>query len=125
MIRGRFRLKGQMPVPAAQRRKTGWVLSLLPMFLVCVSYGGLYFVNPEMMSLLWKNSMGIKILSIVFGLQVVSGLIIRETVRAEEPVFKTTIKLLFPLVLFLLSQFLIALGPAMVSITESYKNLNH
>jgi hypothetical protein len=125
MIQGRFRLKRQMPVHTAQRRKTGWVLSLFPMLLVGALYGGLYFVNPEMMSLLWKNPMGIKILWIVFGLQVVSGLIIRETVRAEEAVFKTTIKLLFPFVLFILSQFLVALGPAMISMMESYKNLNH
>jgi tight adherence protein C len=44
----------------------------------------------------------------------------------EEAAAKTTIKLLFPLVLFIFpSLFLVALGPAFISILASFKALNH
>jgi len=43
----------------------------------------------------------------------------------EEAAAKTTIKLLFPLVLFIFpSLFLVTLGPAFISIVESFKSLN-
>ena len=44
----------------------------------------------------------------------------------EEAAAKTTIKLTFPLVLFIFpSLFLVALGPAVISIMDSFKGLNH
>ena len=79
VIRERFRLKRQVSVHTAQGRMTGWVLSLLPVFLGAA----LYFVNPDMMSLLWKNPMGIKLLWSSFGMIVVGGLIIRHIVNMD------------------------------------------
>ena len=79
VIRERFRLKRQVGVHTAQGRMTGWVLSLLPVFLGAA----LYFVNPEMMSLLWKNPMGIKMLWASLGMLVVGGLIIRHIVNMD------------------------------------------
>ena len=79
VIRERFRLKRQVGVHTAQGRMTGWVLSLLPVFLGAA----LYFVNPEMMSLLWKNPMGVKMLWASFGMLVVGGLIIRHIVNMD------------------------------------------
>jgi tight adherence protein C len=44
----------------------------------------------------------------------------------EEAAAKTTIKLIFPLVLFIFpSLFLVALGPAILSIMASFKTMNH
>jgi tight adherence protein C len=44
----------------------------------------------------------------------------------EEAAAKTTIKLIFPLVLFIFpSLFVVVLGPAFLSIMESFKGLNH
>jgi len=44
----------------------------------------------------------------------------------EEAAAKTTIKLIFPLVLFIFpSLFVVVLGPAFISIIESFKVLNH
>jgi tight adherence protein C len=44
----------------------------------------------------------------------------------EEAAAKTTIKLIFPLVLFIFpSLFVVVLGPAFISIMESFKGLNH
>ena len=79
VIRERFRLKRQVGVHTAQGRMTGWVLSLLPVILGTA----LYFVNPDMMSLLWKNPLGIKMLEASFGMLVVGGLIIRHIVNMD------------------------------------------
>jgi tight adherence protein B len=79
VIRERFRLKRQVGVHTAQGRMTGWVLSLLPVFLGTA----LYFVNPDMMSMLWKNPLGIKMLWTSFGMLVVGTLIIRHIVNMD------------------------------------------
>jgi tight adherence protein B len=43
----------------------------------------MYFVNPEMISLLWKNPLGIKMLWTSLGMIVVGGLIIRKIVNMD------------------------------------------
>jgi len=79
VIRERFRLKRQVSVHTAQGRMTGWVLSLLPVLLGAA----LYFINPDMMSQLWKNPVGIKMLWTSFGMLVVGTLIIRHIVNMD------------------------------------------
>jgi tight adherence protein C len=65
--------------------------------------------------------------SIARTLRVHSDTLRTQRVQAvEEAAAKTTIKLLFPLVLFIFpSLFVVVLGPAMISIMESFKGLNH
>jgi len=58
---------------------TGWVLTLLPVVLGVA----LYFVNPEMMSILWKNPLGIKLLWSAGIMIVIGGLIIRNIVNMD------------------------------------------
>jgi tight adherence protein B len=58
---------------------TGWVLTLLPMVLGLL----LYLVNPEMMSILWKNPLGVKLLWAAGILIVIGGLIIRKIVNMD------------------------------------------
>jgi tight adherence protein B len=79
VIRERFRLKRQVGVHTAQGRMTGWVLTLLPVILGIA----LYFVNPEMMSVLWKNPLGIKLLWSASIMIVIGGLIIRHIVNMD------------------------------------------
>jgi tight adherence protein B len=79
VIRERFRLKRQVGVHTAQGRMTGWVLTFLPVVLGIA----LYFVNPTMMSILWTNPIGIKLLEIASGMLVVGGLIIRHIVNMD------------------------------------------
>lgn len=79
VIRERFRLKRQVSVHTAQGRMTGIVLTLLPVVLGIA----LYIVNPDMMSILWKNPLGIKMLWTAGGLLVVGGLIIRKIVNMD------------------------------------------
>ena len=79
VIRERFRLKRQVGVHTAQGRMTGWVLTFLPVVLGVA----LYFLNPEMLSILWKNPTGVKLLWTASGMIVVGGLIIRHIVNMD------------------------------------------
>jgi tight adherence protein B len=79
VIRERFRLRREVRTRTAQGRMTGWVLTCLPIALGIA----LYFVNPEMMSLLWKRDIGIKLLYTAGGMIVVGGLIIRKIVNMD------------------------------------------
>jgi tight adherence protein B len=75
--RERFRLKKQVSVHTAQGRMTGWILSLLPLGLGL----GLYFVNPNGMSVLWTRPVGLKLLYTATAMDVVGALSIRKIVR--------------------------------------------
>jgi len=75
----RFRLRREVSTRTAQGRMTGWVLTLLPVVLAFA----LYLVNPEMMSLLWKRDIGIKLLWVACSMIVVGGLIIRKIVNLD------------------------------------------
>jgi tight adherence protein B len=79
VIRQRFRLKKQVMVHTAQGRLTGWILTVLPIALGI----GLYIVNPDTMSLLWKREIGIKLMWAAAGMMVVGTLIIQKIVRME------------------------------------------
>jgi tight adherence protein B len=79
LIRDRFRLKRQVRVHTAQGRLTGIILTLLPVVLGVL----LYLVNPETMSLLWKNPLGLDLLYTSLGMTAVGGLIIRKIVNME------------------------------------------
>ena len=79
VIRERFRLKRQIRIHTAQGRLTGWILSFLPIVLGI----GLYLVNPEHMSLLWKREIGIKLLYASAGMTITGALIIRKIVNME------------------------------------------
>ncbi len=69
VIRERFRLRREVQTRTAQGRMTGWVLTLLPVVLGFA----LYMVNAEMMSMLWKRDIGIKLLYTASGMIVVGG----------------------------------------------------
>jgi tight adherence protein B len=79
VIRERFRLKRQIKVHTAQGRLTGWILSLLPIVLGVI----LYFLNPDLMSVLWTTSIGVKLLYTAAIMMVVGGLIIRRIIRLD------------------------------------------
>lgn len=79
VIRERFRLKRQVSVHTAQGRMTGLVLVFLPVALGAL----LYFVNPEMISVLWKNPLGVKLMSGAGVMLVVGGLIIHRITNMD------------------------------------------
>jgi tight adherence protein B len=77
--RERFRLKKQISVHTAQGRLTGWILSALP---VALGFG-MYLVNPESISVLWKRPIGLKMLYTAVGMTTVGSLIIQKIVRIK------------------------------------------
>jgi tight adherence protein B len=79
VIRQRFRLRRQVMVHTAQGRLTGWILTLLPVFLGM----GLYILNPKTMSLLWTRPLGVKLLIIAGCMLVVGTLLIQKIVRID------------------------------------------
>jgi tight adherence protein B len=79
VIRDRFRLKRQIRVHTAQGRLTGWILACLPPVLGT----GLYFLKPEYMTVLWKTSVGLKMLYGAVIMTVIGALIIRKIVRVR------------------------------------------
>lgn len=79
VIRERFRLKRQVLTHTAQGRLTGIVLTCLPIALGCA----LYFVNPEMMSILWKKPVGLDLLYGAGVMIIIGGLIIRKIVNMD------------------------------------------
>lgn len=79
VIRERFRLRREVSTRTAQGRMTGWVLTLLPIALGFA----LYMINPEMMSMLWKRPIGVKLLYTASAMIVVGGLIIRKIVNLD------------------------------------------
>jgi len=79
VIRERFRLKRQVMTHTAQGRLTGWILTLLPVVLGAL----LYMVNPDLMSILWKRDLGIKLLYAAAAMIFIGGLIIRKIVNMD------------------------------------------
>ena len=79
VIRERFRLMRQVKTHTAQGRLTGWILTMLPVVLSFL----LYFINPDMMSVLWHRPLGIKLIWIAVGMIFVGGLIIRKIVTLD------------------------------------------
>jgi tight adherence protein B len=79
VIRQRFRLRRQVMVHTAQGRLTGWILTLLPIFLGM----GLYILNPKTMSLLWTRPLGVKLLIVAGCMLVVGTLLIQKIVRID------------------------------------------
>jgi tight adherence protein B len=79
IIRERFRLKKQVQVHTAQGRLTGWILTLLPIVLGF----GLYMLNPEHMSILWHNPVGLKLIYAAVVMTLIGGLIIRKIVNVR------------------------------------------
>jgi tight adherence protein B len=79
VIRERFRLKRQVAVHTAQGRLTGWILTLLPVVLGIA----LSVINPQMMSIMWTNPVGIKVLLTAGGMLVIGGFIIQRIVNMD------------------------------------------
>ena len=79
LVRERFRLRRQVRTHTAQGRLTGWILTFLPVVLGI----GLYLVNPETMSLLWRRDLGRELLYSAAVMTVIGALVIRKIVNME------------------------------------------
>ena len=79
VIRELFRLKRQIMVHTAQGRLTGLVLTCLPIVLGI----GIYFVDPDMISILWHRQIGIDMMWGAAGLIMLGGFVIWKIVNID------------------------------------------
>lgn len=79
VIRERFRLRRQIQVHTAQGRLTGWILTCLPIGLGCM----IYFVDPALISILWKDPLGIKMLWATGIMIAIGGFVINKIVSID------------------------------------------
>lgn len=67
LIRERQKIAGVVRVLSAEGRISAWILSVMPFLLAFL----LYMINPEFISALWKDPMGLVMLGVSFGLMLV------------------------------------------------------
>jgi tight adherence protein B len=79
VIRERFKVKRQVRVMSAHGRITGWALGLLPPTVA----GLLLLISPTHIRLLVDDPLGVQMVTVAIGLQVVGVLIIRRIVNVE------------------------------------------
>ena len=58
LVRNRFKLLGKVRVLAAEGKLSAWILGLMPIVIA----GIINIVNPEFMSLLWKDPVGLNLI---------------------------------------------------------------
>lgn len=79
LIRERQKLRGVVRVLSAEGRMSAWILTLLPFGL-----GGLLTaLNPGFMALLWKDPLGIRLVTLALGLMGVGMLWMWRLVRVQ------------------------------------------
>jgi tight adherence protein B len=79
VIRERLRIHGEVRVKTAQGRLTGWILSLLPIFLGLL----ISLINPTYAKPLFTDPIGVKLLYAGACMLIIGGLIIRKIVTIE------------------------------------------
>jgi len=79
VIRARFTIRRQIKVYTAQGRMTGYLLALLPFFLFTI----LYWVNPEYMSVLFRDPIGKMLTAVALTMQLAGFLWIRKIINIE------------------------------------------
>jgi len=78
-IRERFRIMGDLKTLTMSSRMSAWILCGLPI-LVSIA---VTFMNPEYMSVLWKDPRGHMLIAVAMFLQVTGMLIVRKILRIK------------------------------------------
>jgi tight adherence protein B len=79
IIRQRFKFKRELRTQTAQGRMTGYVLALAPV----VAGLGMWAINRPYMELLWTEDLGLVMLGVAVGMQIVGFFVIRRIVDIE------------------------------------------
>ena len=77
LIRDRLKLLARVRVLSSEGRLSAWILGLMPFALA----GLMNVFNPEFMSPLWKDPMGLVVVKYMLGLMAVGVLILRKIVK--------------------------------------------
>jgi len=78
-IRERFKIIEDLKTLTTSSRLSAWVLCALPMVIA----GVVSLLNPDYMSVLWRDSRGQKLVYIALGMQVTGMLIVRKIMRIK------------------------------------------
>jgi tight adherence protein B len=78
-IRERFRILGDLKTLTTSSRMSAWLLCGLPMFVSVV----ITIMNPEYMSVLWKDQRGHYLIATALFLQITGMLIVRKILRIK------------------------------------------
>jgi tight adherence protein B len=78
-IRERFRIMGDLKTLTTSSRMSAWLLCGLPIFVTIV----ITFMNPEYMSILWKDRRGHYLIATALFLQVTGMLIVRRILNIK------------------------------------------
>jgi tight adherence protein B len=79
LIRDRQRIAGSVRVLSAEGRLSAWILGLLPFCIAAL----LSIINPEFISVLWTDPMGVMMLQVSLGLMLVGVWWMWRMVRVE------------------------------------------
>lgn len=77
LIRERLKLLAKVRVLSSEGRLSAWILGLMPFFLA----GLINLVNPEFMSPLWTDPIGVAIIKYMLSLMLIGALLMRRIVR--------------------------------------------
>jgi tight adherence protein B len=78
-IRERFKIIEDLKTLTTSSRLSAWVLCALPMVIA----GVVSLLNPDYMSVLWRDSRGQKLVYIALGMQLTGMLIVRKIMRIK------------------------------------------
>lgn len=79
VIRDRFTLQRQVRTHTAQGRLTGWILTILPLVIATL----MFIISPHVISTLWFDPLGRKLIYGGVVLILIGGLVIRKIVNLE------------------------------------------
>ena len=78
-IRERFRIMGDLKTLTTSSRMSAWLLCGLPIFVTVV----ITFMNPDYMTILWKDQRGHYLIATALFLQVTGMMIVRKILRIK------------------------------------------
>lgn len=79
VIRERFALQRQVRTHTAQGRLTGWILTVLPLVIATL----MFFISPAVITTLWTDPLGRKLIYAGVVLILIGALVIRKIVNLE------------------------------------------
>jgi tight adherence protein B len=79
LIRERLKLLAKIKVLSSEGRMSAWILGLMPFFLAA----GMNLANPEFMSLLWTDPIGVSIIKYMLTLMLVGVVIMRRIINVR------------------------------------------
>ena len=78
-IRERFRILGDLKTLTTSSRMSAWLLCGLPIFVACM----VTVLNPEYMSVLWKDPRGHYLIAVAIFMQITGMLIVRKILKIK------------------------------------------